>query len=272
MKKRPKPAREKVQPPMEKAQAATEYLLIGGLIILIILPAIYVFYSYSHQSNLEMKQNQLNKVGTDIVDLAEKIYYLGEPSKVTLDATIPEGVVGMEIWGNHELVFFLNDGTQIPFKSNVNITSNITCTGRCYYNFSKKMYSPGLKHIVLKANGDNVIISELIEELGGDSGAAIPGCTDEDRDNYGNPGSSSCFFGDKTDCDDDNRSICPNSVLCPELCNGVDDDCDSSIDEDLSAPLCLNQTGVCEGSTEECGGFSGWLDCVMMDLIMIVMD
>ena len=71
MKKRPKPAREKAQPPMEKAQAATEYLLIGGLIILIILPAIYVFYSYSHQSNLEMKQSQLNKVGTDIVDLAE---------------------------------------------------------------------------------------------------------------------------------------------------------------------------------------------------------
>jgi len=176
MKKRPKPAREKVQPPMEKAQAATEYLLIGGLIILIILPAIYVFYSYSHQSNLEMKQSQLNKVGTDIVDLAEKIYYLGEPSKVTLDATIPEGVVGMEIWGDHEnkeLVFFLNDGTQIPFKSNVNITSNNLCTGeRCYYNFSEEFYSSGLKHLIIKSEGNNVLITMLGEApLGSPPGA-----------------------------------------------------------------------------------------------------
>lgn len=136
-----------------------EYLLVAGLIILIILPSIYVFYSYSHRSNEEIRQSQLNEVGRGIVDAAEKVYYLGGPSKTTLDATMPEGVIGMEIWRNQELVFFLNDGSEIAFKSRVNITSNMICMGRCYYNFTKRFYSPGIKHIVVKAEGNHVLIT-----------------------------------------------------------------------------------------------------------------
>ena len=64
---------------MNKAQASMEYLLVAGLIILVILPSIYIFYSYSHRSNVEISQSQLNKVGRGIVDAAEEVYYLGEP-------------------------------------------------------------------------------------------------------------------------------------------------------------------------------------------------
>ncbi len=77
----------------KRAQAAIEFLLIGSLITLIFLPTLYVFYAYSQTSNEEIGQSQLNKVGTDILDIAEKVYYLGEPSKVTIDATMPDGVV-----------------------------------------------------------------------------------------------------------------------------------------------------------------------------------
>ena len=64
----------------KRAQAAMEYLLVGSLITLIIIPTIYVFYSYSKSSNKEIEQSQLNKVGTDMVDVAEQVYFLGEPS------------------------------------------------------------------------------------------------------------------------------------------------------------------------------------------------
>ena len=144
---------------MNKAQASMEYLLVAGLIILIILPSIYVFYSYSHRSNEEIRQSQLNNIGRGIVDVAEKVYYLGGPSKTTLDATMPDGIKGMEIWCNQELVFFLADGSEISFKSMVNITTEIpNYDGRCCYNFTKKDYSPGLKHITVEAKGDNVLI------------------------------------------------------------------------------------------------------------------
>ncbi|MBU1205244.1 MAG: hypothetical protein KKA61_00125 [Nanoarchaeota archaeon] len=143
---------------MGKAQASVEYLLVAGLIILIILPSIYVFYSYSQRSNEEIRQSQLSRVGNNIVDAAEKIYYLGEPSKATLDATMPEGIRKMEIWCNQELVFFLADGSEIAFKSRVNITADSTCAGRCCYNFTKEDYSPGLKHIIVEAKGDYVLV------------------------------------------------------------------------------------------------------------------
>ncbi|MBU3941515.1 MAG: hypothetical protein KKF74_01235 [Nanoarchaeota archaeon] len=39
---------------IRKAQASMEYLLVAGLITLVILPSIYIFYSYSHRSNEEI--------------------------------------------------------------------------------------------------------------------------------------------------------------------------------------------------------------------------
>ena len=51
------------------------------------------------------------------------------------------------------------------------------------------------------------------------------------------------------------------SVLCvAEICDGSDNDCDTSIDEDLTAPLNDNQNGVCSGSFKSCSGIGGWLN------------
>jgi len=44
-------------------------------------------------------------------------------------------------------------------------------------------------------------------------------------------------------------------------CDGLDNDCDDQTDEDLTAPPCDLQVGVCSGSTKRCGGAGGWLDC-----------
>ncbi|MFN4253893.1 MAG: MopE-related protein [Saprospiraceae bacterium] len=60
---------------------------------------------------------------------------------------------------------------------------------------------------------------------------------DSDGDGYGDAGVTalSCtepsgFVADSTDCDDANVSIYPGA---PELCNGLDDDCDGTIDDGL---------------------------------------
>jgi len=148
---------------MKKTQASAEYILVSAVILLIILPIISIFYSYSHESNEEIRQSQVNKIGIEIVDAAEQVYYLGESSKTSLDATMPDGVEKIEIWHNQELVFFLNDGSELAFKSRVNITTDQECTEqieRCHYNFKKTVYSQGLKHITIESKGDYVIIGE----------------------------------------------------------------------------------------------------------------
>ena len=46
-----------------------------------------------------------------------------------------------------------------------------------------------------------------------------------------------------------------------ERCDGQDNNCDTFPDNDMVAPACPEQRGVCAGALKECGGSSGWQDC-----------
>jgi hypothetical protein len=54
-------------------------------------------------------------------------------------------------------------------------------------------------------------------------------CVDRDRDGFGRAQASACSGSGLADCDDGDAAIFPGAA---ERCNGVDDDCDGSIDED----------------------------------------
>ena len=76
------------------------------------------------------------------------------------------------------------------------------------------------------------------------------------------------------ECENNGFMVCnPDNPLGPEICSveagepgleicdGLDNNCDTYIDEELEAALCPMQAGVCAGATEECGGELGWLTC-----------
>jgi len=93
---------------------------------------------------------------------------------------------------------------------------------------------------------------------------------DSDGDGYGDPLSTdaacdapSGFVADATDCDDTSAAVSPGDL---ELCNGVDDDCDGSIDEDDAidtdtwyADTDADGYGDAASSTEACAAPSGYV-------------
>jgi hypothetical protein len=68
-----------------------------------------------------------------------------------------------------------------------------------------------------------------------DEGACTPYCEDTDGDGYGDPATlipadspPPGYVLDCSDCNESNANVNPSA---PELCNGVDDDCDGQVDE-----------------------------------------
>ncbi len=110
-----------------------------------------------------------------------------------------------------------------------------------------------------------------------DEGVQLTSYADADADGYGDPldSTEACEIPsgnveDASDCDDSDPEIHPEA---PERCNGVDDDCDDSIDEDVQELWYQDRDGDGWGddalTTEECDPGSGWVadagDCDDLD-------
>jgi len=136
----------------ERGQISSEYLIVVGFVVFLILSVVGVSFFYSNSINDRIKLNQVENFAVKIIENAESVFYLGEPSQVSISIYLPSGVEDIEIvneGSGSSLVFTVetSSGDIIrSFESNVIIEGDLPAT-------------EGVKNIKIAAGDDRVILS-----------------------------------------------------------------------------------------------------------------
>ena len=130
---------------MRKSQVAMEYVMIVGFATLIAIPLFIIFNFYTMQTRDEVVLSQANSIATKIVDSAESVYYIGEPSKTTIKIYMPEAIENATIKDGYVIIRAKTKGTgtDIVKSSKINITGTLNT-------------QPGIKNIAIEARGGYV--------------------------------------------------------------------------------------------------------------------
>jgi hypothetical protein len=148
-----------------KGQVATENILMVAIGFMVLIPLIALFYDYSTDQTDEIMAQQVGKVGREIVDNAETVYYMGEPSRIALDVSFPDTIKSIQIVNDRELVFYVGASfSEAPYYADVKLdgvfyeTLGNPCTDVNGEVIEEACFSPGVKTLVLVATPTNVSI------------------------------------------------------------------------------------------------------------------
>jgi len=112
---------------LKKGQSSMEYLILLAFIMGITLVLVLLFQTYSQETMDTIRMKQLDQVARKIIDSAEKVYYLGEPSKITVKANLPANVKSVHI-GNKEIYFIVSTAqgdNELVYATKINVTGTI---------------------------------------------------------------------------------------------------------------------------------------------------
>ena len=133
----------------KEAQISVEYMFLIGFVTVITIPLIIIYYTFSQESSEEITSSQIMQVAKKVVDAAESVYYLGEPSQTTLKVNIPDNIVLANLSAGYEVVFKIKTRSG---KSDIVQNSNVNITGSLPTN-------KGTYTITIKAVSDHVEVS-----------------------------------------------------------------------------------------------------------------
>jgi hypothetical protein len=108
-----------------RGQASLEFIIIVGMVMFFVVTGSIVLYNYSSRANDEVARANIHKIGLDLADSIEKVYYIGENSWETIRINNPSNVKNISIIDNSELVISY-DGrggmSEAVFFIDVNVT------------------------------------------------------------------------------------------------------------------------------------------------------
>lgn len=125
----------------KRGQVSIEFMAIIGFVTFIAMAMLIISQFYQRGVSTQVETNQVDHLARKLIDSAESVYYLGEPSKTTIEANMPNHVESITI-GSNDITFRMKAAggktSDITYQSDVNLTGSITKT-------------PGLKKISVEA-------------------------------------------------------------------------------------------------------------------------
>ena len=113
-----------------KSQISVEYLFIIGFVAVVTVPLIILYFTYTSDSSDKIIASQIDQIANKIVDSAESVYFLGEPSQTTIKVFIPSQIIGAGL-DNREVLFNVSTRSgisEIIKVSSVNMTGSLPTT------------------------------------------------------------------------------------------------------------------------------------------------
>lgn len=145
----------------KRAQASFEYIMLVAVIMVFVVSGVGVIYSYSQRSSDDINFATIEKIGREITESGEKIYYVGGASWETLKFNVPTTVSAIYVINSNELVIEYDSrgGTsQAVFYSDINMTTPYIAANVASISPS---HHAGLNIIKVSSQGSQVLIEEV---------------------------------------------------------------------------------------------------------------
>lgn len=133
-----------------RAQSSLEYLLVVAFALLMVIPITLIFFLQSQDMNEQFSTSQADVIARKIVENAEMVYYIGEPSQITLEVYMPPKISSILI-GNREVnlkVETRSGISEVVKVSKVNITGSL-------------VKDSGIRYIKIQSYRDAVNVSDI---------------------------------------------------------------------------------------------------------------
>ena len=156
------------------AQASFELLVVLGFSLTLSILAAGYYIMYSQEATDSLNQAQLDKVFNEVMNEASRVYFAGNGNRITLEATIPDGINEIVIENgtttggvsfNYINISDVGDGGDIieslyfPEELFIYLNCSISCS---YVGdrgiFDTQHTNSGPKRIRVESNGDIVTI------------------------------------------------------------------------------------------------------------------
>ena len=157
-----------------KGQVATEYLVIVGFILIILIPITIIYFKYTGSTSDVVGQTKTKYLAGEIVKAANDVYSFGQDSQKKIKLSFPDGLVSVTL-DRREIIF--------KYKDSKGRENEIVEVADVEFASTTFPVSAGQKELVVRSLGTRVAVTIACNndetKTPGDSASFLALCPDK---------------------------------------------------------------------------------------------